>query len=61
MPYPTIKPLWVAFFMVLMFSSLLLIHKDRTQLAVTGVIVFAATMTAFLYGWLTSPLEPDHH
>jgi hypothetical protein len=44
-----------------MFSSLLLIHKDRTQLAVTGVIVFAATMTAFLYGWLTSPLEPDHH
>jgi len=61
MPYPTIKPLWVAFFMVLMFSSLLLIHKGQTQLAITGVIIFAATMTAFLYGWLTSPLEPEHH
>jgi hypothetical protein len=61
MPYPTIKPLWVAFFMVLMFASLLLIHKDKTQLAITGVIVFAVCMTSFLYGWLTSPLEPEHH
>jgi len=61
MPYPTIKPLFVALFMVFMFASLLLIHKDKLQLAITGVLVFAATMTAFLYGWLTSPLEPDHH
>jgi hypothetical protein len=46
--------------MVLMFASLLLIHKDKTQMAIAGVIVFAATMVAFLYGWLTSPLEPEH-
>jgi CHASE2 domain-containing sensor protein len=51
----------VAFFMVLMFAILLLIHKDKTQLAITGVIVFAVCMTSFLYGWLTSPLEPEHH
>jgi cytochrome c oxidase subunit 1 len=61
MPYPTIKPLWVALFMVLMFASLLLIHKDKTQAATIGVIVFGAAMTASLYAWLTSPLEPDHH
>jgi hypothetical protein len=60
-PYPTIKPLFVALFMTLMFASLLLIHKDKTQLAVVSIIVFAAAMTASLYLWLTSPLEPEHH
>jgi hypothetical protein len=60
MPYPTIKPLWVAFFMVLMFASLLLIHEGKTEIALSGVILFAACMTGFLYGWLTSPLEPHH-
>jgi cytochrome c oxidase subunit 1 len=59
-PYPTIKPLFVALFMTLMFGSLLLIHKDKTPLAVTGIIIFAAAMTASLYMWLTSPLEPEH-
>src|SRR4051812_10020814 len=29
MPYPTIKPLFVALFMTLMFGSLLFIHKDK--------------------------------
>ena len=38
MPYPTIKPLFVALFMTLMFASLLLIHEDKTQLAIVGVI-----------------------
>ena len=38
MPYPTIKPLFVALFMTLMFACLLLIHKDKLQLAVTGII-----------------------
>jgi len=61
MPYPTIKPLYVALFMTLMFGSLLLIHKDKTSLAITGIILFASAMTASLYAWLTSPLEPHHH
>ena len=61
MPYPTIKPLFVALFMTLMFGSLLLIHKDKLQLAVGGIIIFALAMTTFLYAWLTSPLEPHHH
>ena len=60
-PYPTIKPLFVALFLVLMFASMLLIHKDKTHLAAIGIITCAATMTAFLYGWLLSPLEPEHH
>jgi len=61
MPYPTIKPLFVALFMTLMFACLLLIHKDKLVLAVGGIIVCATLMTSFLYGWLTSPLEPHHH
>ena len=36
MPYPTIKPLFVALFMTLMFASLLLIHKDKLPLAMTS-------------------------
>ena len=61
MPYPTIKPLFVALFMTLMFACLLLIHKDKLVLAVGGIILNATLMTSFLYGWLTSPLEPHHH
>ncbi|MDB4877153.1 MAG: cytochrome c oxidase, subunit [Gemmatimonadetes bacterium] len=61
MPYPTIKPLWVALFMTLMFASLLLIHKDKLPLAMAGVVTFATLMTGFLYAWLTAPLEPHHH
>jgi cytochrome c oxidase subunit 1 len=61
MPYPTIKPLFVALFLTLMFASLLLIHKNMMALAMGGVVVFALAMTSFLYAWLTSPLEPEHH
>jgi cytochrome c oxidase subunit 1 len=61
LPYPTIKPLFVALFMTLMFACLLLIHQGKHTLAVAGIIVCATAMTSFLYGWLTSPLEPHHH
>ena len=61
MPYPTIKPLFVALFMTLMFACLLLIHEGKLALAVGGIIVCATLMTSFLYAWLTSPLEPHHH
>ena len=60
MPYPTIKPLFVALFMTLMFASLLLIHKDKLALSISLVIVCGAAMTSMLYAWLTSPLEPHH-
>ena len=61
MPYPTIKPLFVALFMTTMFASLLLIHKEHMQLSIAGIIASAALMVAFLYSWLLSPLEPAHH
>ena len=61
MPYPTIKPLWVAFFMTTMFASLLFIHKDMLAVGVVSIILNAMAMVAFLYAWLLSPLEPAHH
>jgi hypothetical protein len=60
MPNPTIKPLFVALFMVLMFASLLLIHKDKFWIAIGGVIAFALAMTFTLYTWLLTPLEDAH-
>ena len=60
MPNPTIKPLFVALFMTLMFASMLLIHKGKTPLAITGVITFALLMTLMLYSWLLTPLEDEH-
>jgi hypothetical protein len=59
-PYSTIKPLFVALFMTLMFASLLLIHKDLLHVAVALALTFAAATAAFLCAWLTSPLEPSH-
>ena len=60
LPYPTIKPLFVALFMTLMFGCLMLIHEGKTQLAIVGIITNALLMVIFLYGWLTAPLEPHH-
>ena len=61
LPFPTIRPLFAALFMTLMFASLLLIHKDKTELAIVLVILFAASMVATLYSWLLSPLEEHVH
>jgi cytochrome c oxidase subunit 1 len=60
MPNPSIKPLFVALFMVLMFSSLLLLHKDMFWAGISGVITFAALMAFSLYAWLLTPLEDAH-
>ena len=60
MPNPSIKPLFVALFLTLMFASLIFIHKNMTMVAVVGAIVFASAMTAFLYSWLLTPLEDPH-
>jgi heme/copper-type cytochrome/quinol oxidase subunit 1 len=60
MPNPSIKPLFVALFMTLMFASLIAIHKDKLHLSIVLVILFAGAMTASLYGWLLTPLEDEH-
>jgi hypothetical protein len=60
MPNPSIKPLYAALSMTLMFASLIAIHKDKLALAVTLVIVFASALTASLYSWLLTPLEDEH-
>ena len=59
-PYPTIKPLFVALFMTLMFASLIFIHEGKLQVGIVSIMLCATAMTAFLYAWLTSPLEPLH-
>jgi hypothetical protein len=60
MPNPSIKPLWTALFMTLMFASLIAIHKGKLQLAVVLVVVFALALTSSLYSWLLTPLEDEH-
>ncbi len=53
LPYSTIKPMIVAGSMVIMFLGLI----------TTKALIFigAAMTVAFLYSWLLSPLEPEHH
>ena len=53
LPYSTIKPLLAALFMILMFCGLIVGHWL--------IFVGGAAMVLALYGWLTSPLEPEHH
>src|SRR3954453_15374710 len=53
MPYNTIKPLFVALGLVIMFCGLI---ATRALIAVGAVM-----MIFFLYSWLLSPLEPEHH
>ncbi|HVA58239.1 MAG: cytochrome c oxidase subunit I [Gemmatimonadaceae bacterium] len=57
MPFPTIKPLFTALFMTLMFSGLLFIHKNNWPMAYTFIFGGAAGMVISLYSWLLSPLE----
>jgi cytochrome c oxidase subunit 1 len=51
-PYSTIKPMIVAFGLIVMFIGLL------THIAVT--FIGAAILVGTLYTWLLSPLEPEH-
>jgi cytochrome c oxidase subunit 1 len=61
MPLPTIKPMFVAAGIIIMLSGLIFIHKDDKLVAFTLIGVGAATMVTFLYAWVTSPLEEEHH
>ena len=53
LPYPTIKPMIVAFGMIVMFCGLITTH--------VLIFVGAAILIGGLYAWLCSPLEPEHH
>jgi heme/copper-type cytochrome/quinol oxidase subunit 1 len=53
LPYSTIKPLFVALGLIIMFCGLI---STRVLIGVG-----AAIMIVSLYSWLLSPLEPEHH
>ena len=57
MPFPTVKPLFTALGIVVMFSGLIFIHLDMFALAMTITLSGATLLTGSLYAWLTSPLE----
>jgi hypothetical protein len=60
MPNPSILPLVVAFFVVVMFSGLLFLDAEGSKLGVSIIIIGALGWVTGLYAWLTTPLE-DHH
>jgi cytochrome c oxidase subunit 1 len=61
MPNPTIRPLIVAGFMVLMFASVVLMHVEKMKAVAPYMIgTFALAMVASLYSWLLTPLEDEH-
>jgi cytochrome c oxidase subunit I len=60
MPNPTIKPLFVALFMVTMFAGMLFIHTGHKPAALATIIGSAAAMVAMLYAWVLTPLEDAH-
>ncbi|MBX9927944.1 MAG: cytochrome c oxidase subunit I [Gemmatimonadaceae bacterium] len=57
MPFPTIKPLFTALFMVLMIGGMVLKTLTPLSVFVATLITLAALMVGSLYAWLTSPLE----
>jgi cytochrome c oxidase subunit 1 len=57
MPFPTIKPLFAALFMVCIMCGLVLLHASTFAVAMTVMLASAAAFVGTVYGWLTSPLE----
>jgi cytochrome c oxidase subunit 1 len=60
MPNPSIKPLIVAFGLLVMFAGMLFMHRESKMLAVSINITGALIMVFGLYAWLTTPLEDAH-
>ena len=56
MPFPTLKPLFTAIGLVVMFGGLLL-FRDHHAVGLTILLTGAAMLIGGLYAWLTSPLE----
>jgi cytochrome c oxidase subunit 1 len=60
MPTPTMKPLWVAFGILVLMGSLPFLYAGRHGVAYALMAAGAIVMVGSLYGWLTTPLE-EHH
>ena len=60
MPNPTIKPLFVALFMVTMFASMIFIHTGHTAFALAAIVGSATAMVVMFYAWVLTPLEDAH-
>ncbi len=60
MPNPTIKPLFVALFMVTMFAGMIFIHTGHQAFALATIIGSAAAMVVMFYAWVLTPLEDAH-
>jgi cytochrome c oxidase subunit 1 len=60
MPNRTIKPLFCALGLTIMFSGLLFIHKDKLPLALAVIFGGALLMVFSLYAWVLTPLEDAH-
>ncbi len=56
MPFPTLRPLFTAIGLVVMFGGLLL-FRDHHAVGLTILLTGAAMLIGGLYAWLTSPLE----
>jgi cytochrome c oxidase subunit 1 len=60
MPNATIKPFFVALFMVTMFAGMIFIHTGHKPFALATIIGSAAAMVAMFYAWVLTPLEDAH-
>jgi Na+/melibiose symporter-like transporter len=60
MPNPTIKPLFVALFMVTMFAGMIFIHTGQQAFALAMILGSAAAMMVMFYAWVLTPLEDAH-
>jgi len=60
MPNPTIKPLFVALFMVTMFAGMIFIHTGQRAFALAMMIGSATAMVVMFYAWVLTPLEDVH-
>jgi cytochrome c oxidase subunit 1 len=60
MPNPTIKPLFVALFMVTMFAGMIFIHTGHQAFALATIMGSAVAMVAMFYAWVLTPLEDAH-
>jgi cytochrome c oxidase subunit I len=60
MPNPTIKPLWTALGILILFGSLPVYYADKNAIAFLMMAVGGTMFVGFLYAWLTTPMEDAH-
>jgi cytochrome c oxidase subunit I len=60
MPNPTIKPLWTALGILILFGSLPVYYADKNAIAFLMMAVGGTMFVGFLYAWLTTPMEDPH-